>query len=192
MLEPGGGRVVRGCTWRVQQQTQILSTAILAFYNQGQVPEPVPGKPPVMVQDELDARKGEKVELPSGAFVPTTDAALAGELEQALRISSVHVHALMGLFQLTDSLYEQVVGRGATVREHHEPAEIPLTWHALTAAWVSHGPSTPQILALSSWQRLVADQDQADHQPLDQVCAAQRRPGQAHAEPGGPRCAPVW
>ncbi|MGW2845146.1 hypothetical protein [Streptomyces sp. NPDC001274] len=102
-------RVVQGCTWRVQQQAQILRTAILAFYNQGQVPKPVPGKPVVKAQDELDARKGETVELPNGALVPTTDAALASELEQVLRINSVHVHALMGLFQFTDALYEQVV-----------------------------------------------------------------------------------
>lgn len=102
-------RVVQGCTWRVQQQAQILNTAILAFYNQGQVPKPGPGKPLVKVQDELDARKSETVKLPSGALVPTVDAALASELEQALRISSVHVHALMGLFQFTDALYEQVM-----------------------------------------------------------------------------------
>ncbi|MER6602511.1 hypothetical protein [Streptomyces parvus] len=104
-------RVVQGCTWRVQQQAQILTTAILAFYNQGQVPKHVPGKPLVKAQDELDARKGETVKLPSGALVPTGDAALASELEQALRINNVHVHALMGLFQFTDALYEQTMAQ---------------------------------------------------------------------------------
>ncbi|MEU9849223.1 hypothetical protein [Streptomyces sp. NPDC047985] len=102
-------RVMQGCTWRVQQQAQILKTAILAFYNDGRVPKPVAGEPLVKVQDELDARKDETVTLPSGAIVPTTEAALARELEQALRINSVHIHALMQLFQFTDALYEQVM-----------------------------------------------------------------------------------
>ena len=95
------------CLWKVQQQQVLLRTAVLAFYNGGEVPRPAAGQPYPTAERAVADRKSDWHPQPDGNYVPSNVATLARELDQALKLGEVHIHGLTALVNLTDAQAQQ-------------------------------------------------------------------------------------
>ena len=99
--------IVELCLWKVQQQQLLLKTAVLAYYNGGQVPRPRDEEPFPKAEREVAARKHDWHPGPGGECVESEVAVLARELEQALKLGDVHIHGLTAATLLTGRLAKE-------------------------------------------------------------------------------------
>ncbi|MFI6653205.1 hypothetical protein ACIBI8_37150 [Streptomyces sp. NPDC050529] len=95
------------CLWKVQQQQLLLKSAILAYYNGGQVPRPSIDDPFPKAETAVADRKSDWRPGPDGEYVESEVAVLARELEQALKLGDVHVHGLSSARLLTERLAKE-------------------------------------------------------------------------------------
>ncbi|MEU3401379.1 hypothetical protein [Streptomyces filamentosus] len=99
--------ITQTCLWMLTQQNALMKTAILSYFNDGQLPAPT--FPIQRAEAFLATKQEEWVDKAGrGEGARTFEDILVDELAQALRLAPVQHHAHMSLISLLEARQEEI------------------------------------------------------------------------------------